>query len=77
MKQKRVKKNHEGLQGLTYGAMSSVIIVSAPRENAMKVVNQVFDIAAVQTATVGGLRMSPHVYNTEDHVEAVAVRFAL
>jgi VIT1/CCC1 family predicted Fe2+/Mn2+ transporter len=29
MKQKRVKRNHEGLQGLTYGAMSSVIIISA------------------------------------------------
>lgn len=50
---------------------SSVIIVSAPRENAMKVVNQVFDIAAVQTAPVGGLRMSPHVYNTVDHVDRV------
>lgn len=50
---------------------SSVIIVSAPRENAMNVVNQVFDIAAVQTAPVGGLRMSPHVYNTEDHVDRV------
>ena len=50
---------------------SSVVIISAPRENAMKVVNQVFDIAAVQTAPVGGLRMSPHVYNTADHVERV------
>ena len=50
---------------------SSVIIVSAPRENAMTVVNQVFDIAGVQTAPVGGLRMSPHVYNTEDHVDRV------
>ncbi|MBW2987732.1 hypothetical protein KY336_04230, partial [Candidatus Woesearchaeota archaeon] len=29
MKQKRVKKHNEGLQGLTYGAMSSVIVVSA------------------------------------------------
>jgi selenocysteine lyase/cysteine desulfurase len=50
---------------------SSVVIVSAPRENASKIVGQVFDIAAVQTAAVGGLRMSPHVYNTEDHVDRV------
>ena len=50
---------------------SSIVILSAPRENARQLVGQVFDDAGVQTAGTGGLRMSPHVYNTEDHVERV------
>ncbi len=50
---------------------SSVIILSALRENAMKLVGSVFDDAGVQCAPVGGLRISPHVYNTEDHVDRV------
>jgi selenocysteine lyase/cysteine desulfurase len=50
---------------------SSVIILSAPRENAGAMVSQVFEDAGVQTAPVNGLRMSPHVYNSEDHVDRV------
>ncbi|MDH3989053.1 MAG: aminotransferase class V-fold PLP-dependent enzyme [Gammaproteobacteria bacterium] len=50
---------------------SSVVILSAPRENSSKLVGQVFDDSGIQTAGTGGLRMSPHVYNTEDHVDRV------
>lgn len=50
---------------------SSVIILRAPRSNAGKLVDLVFDEAGIQGAAVGGLRMSPHVYNTEDHVDRV------
>jgi selenocysteine lyase/cysteine desulfurase len=50
---------------------SSVIILSAPRENAVKLVGKVYEDAGVQTAPTGGLRMSPHVYNTADHVARV------
>jgi isopenicillin-N epimerase len=50
---------------------SSIIILSAPRENARNLVSQVFEDSGVQTAGTGGLRMSPHVYNTEDHVDRV------
>jgi len=50
---------------------SSVIILRAPREKAMSLVNQVYDDAGIITAPVGGFRMSPHVYNTEDHVDRV------
>jgi len=50
---------------------SSVVILRAPRDNAMQLVNQVYDDAGVITAPVGGFRMSPHVYNTEDHVDRV------
>ena len=48
---------------------SSVIILRAPRENAMNMVNAVYETAGIQGAPVGGLRLSPHVYNTEDHVD--------
>ena len=50
---------------------SSIIILSAPRANARQLVGQVFDDSGIQTAGTGGLRMSPHVYNTEDHVDRV------
>ena len=50
---------------------SSVIILQAPRENASRMVGQVFEDARVQTAPVNGLRMSPHVYNSEAHVDRV------
>ena len=50
---------------------SSVVILSAPGENSRKLVGQVFDDSGIQTAGTGGLRMSPHVYNTEDHVDRV------
>ena len=48
---------------------SSVIILSAPRENSRKLVGQIFEDSGIQTAGTGGFRMSPHVYNTEDHVD--------
>lgn len=50
---------------------SSVIIIKAPRENARTLVSNVFDDAAVQCAATGGFRMSPHVYNNDDHVDRV------
>lgn len=50
---------------------SSVIILKAPRENASNMVKQVFNESGVITAPVGGFRMSPHVYNTADHVDRI------
>lgn len=50
---------------------SSVIIVNAARESASKLVDQVFADSGIVTAAVGGFRMSPHVYNTVDHVDRV------
>lgn len=50
---------------------SSVIILRASRENAPKMVNQVFDDSGIITAPVNGFRMSPHVYNTKEHVDRV------
>ncbi len=50
---------------------SSVIILQAPKENAPRLVNQVFDNSGIITAPVNGFRMSPHVYNTADHVDRI------
>lgn len=50
---------------------SSVIILSAPRDNVSELVNRVYEDAGIITAGVGGLRMSPHIYNTADHVDRV------
>ncbi len=55
---------------------SSVIILKAPRENAPILVKQVFDESGVITAPVGGFRMSPHVYNTADHVDRILAAIA-
>jgi selenocysteine lyase/cysteine desulfurase len=52
---------------------SSVIILKSPGENAPRLVNRVFDDSGVITAPVNGLRMSPHVYNTADHVDRILV----
>ena len=48
---------------------SSIIIMRAPSDSARQLVARVYDDAGVQGAPVGGLRLSPHVYNTEDHVD--------
>ena len=69
----------EGLQdlGVTFVSnndaafTSSVIIIAAPQEHAPVLVDRVFEDAGVQTAATGGFRMSPHIYNTADHVDRV------
>jgi selenocysteine lyase/cysteine desulfurase len=50
---------------------SSVVILAATENNGSKLVNEVFKSSGVITAATGGFRMSPHVYNTEDHVDRV------
>lgn len=51
---------------------SSVIILhTATEKDAAQMVSQVFDDSGVITAPVNGFRMSPHVYNTQEHVDRV------
>jgi selenocysteine lyase/cysteine desulfurase len=50
---------------------SSVIILKAARENATQLVTDILEDSGVITAAVGGFRMSPHVYNTADHVDRI------
>lgn len=50
---------------------SSVIILSAPRENRSELMANVLRDGGIILAPVNGLRMSPHVYNTPEHVERV------
>ena len=50
---------------------SSVIILRAASENAKQLVTDTLKDSGVITAAVGGFRMSPHVYNTADHVDRI------
>lgn len=51
---------------------SNVVILAAPAEARRVLPGQVFEASGVITAGTGGLRMSPHIYNTPEHVERVA-----
>ena len=50
---------------------SSVIILKAAQDNAARLVTELLKDSGIITAAVGGLRMSPHVYNNADHVDRV------
>jgi len=50
---------------------SSVIILSAPSANRPQLLDNVLADGGVVLAGVNGLRLSPHIYNTPDHVERV------
>lgn len=51
---------------------SSVIIIQAPSENRGQLLQNLLDDGGIIAATVNGLRLSPHVYNTAEHVERAA-----
>lgn len=48
---------------------SNVVILSAPPENGSALVERVLQRSGIIVAAVGGLRMTPHVYNTEAHID--------
>jgi len=50
---------------------SNVIILEAAPDKAVRLVMDVLKASGIITAAVGGLRMSPHVYNNADHVDRV------
>jgi len=50
---------------------SNVVILEATGDAQRELPQQVFERSGVITASTGGLRMSPHIYNTPEHVERV------
>ncbi len=48
---------------------SNVVILAATPENATALVDQLLRESGIIVAAVGGLRMTPHVYNTEKHID--------
>lgn len=48
---------------------SNVVILAAPGARGGVLVQRVLDDAGIIVAAVGGLRMTPHVYNTEAHID--------
>ena len=55
---------------------SNIIILSASAENASLMVNRVFEDSGVIGARSNGFRMSPHIYNTGEHVDRVVAAVA-
>lgn len=55
---------------------SNVVILQAEGESRRALPQKIFEDSGVITAATGGLRMSPHIYNTVDHVERVAAAIA-
>ena len=51
---------------------SNVIVLAASEEARRELPERVLEQSGVITAAVGGLRMSPHIYNTPEHVDRVA-----
>jgi selenocysteine lyase/cysteine desulfurase len=50
---------------------SNVVILAATPENATALVGKLLREAGIIVAAVGGLRMTPHVYNTDEHIDRV------
>ena len=50
---------------------SNVIILKAPREGRQQLLQNILNDGGIILAGTGGLRMSPHVYNTTDHIDRV------
>jgi len=48
---------------------SNVVILAAPPRNGGALVEHMLREAGIIVAAVGGLRLTPHVYNTEDHID--------
>ena len=46
-----------------------MIIIQAPRENRAQLLTNLLADGGIIGATVNGLRLSPHIYNTSEHVE--------
>jgi isopenicillin-N epimerase len=48
---------------------SNVVVLSAPRENGAALVDRILQESGIIVAAVGGLRLTPHIYNTEAHID--------
>jgi len=46
-----------------------VCIMEVPRENRREISSRLYEEHGIACATVGGLRLCPHVYNTMEHIE--------
>ncbi len=56
---------------------SNVIILKAAQENRKKILENILNDAGVILAGTGGLRLSPHIYNTIDHAALRPLSMAL
>ena len=50
---------------------SNVIILKTPGANRQQLLQNILNDSGIILAGTGGLRMSPHIYNTNDHIDRV------
>lgn len=55
---------------------SSVVVLRATAETGPALIDRVLQESGVITAFVGGFRMSPHIYNTPEHIDRVVAATA-
>ena len=48
---------------------AGVVIVEVPGESRREVFSRMYEEYGVAGSTSGGFRLSPHLYNTEEHIE--------
>jgi selenocysteine lyase/cysteine desulfurase len=48
---------------------AGVVIMEVPGANRQKLVDGLYSDHGIAGATTGGLRLCPHIYNTEEHVD--------
>ena len=48
---------------------AGVVIIEVPAESRAEVFSRMYDDHGIAGSTSGGLRLSPHLYNTAEHVE--------
>ncbi|MEX2496221.1 MAG: aminotransferase class V-fold PLP-dependent enzyme [Woeseia sp.] len=55
---------------------SNVVILAAQRETGSVLVERVLQESGIIVAAVGGLRLTPHIYNTEEHIDRAIAAIA-
>ncbi len=48
---------------------AGVVIIRVPAENSREVFSRMYEEHGIAASTAGGFRLSPHIYNTGEHVE--------
>lgn len=51
------------------GLSAGVVIIEVPEDNRQKLLDALYEEHGIAGSTTGGLRLCPHLYNTEEHVD--------
>jgi selenocysteine lyase/cysteine desulfurase len=48
---------------------AGVVIIEVPSDKHLEVFNRLYDEHGIAASPTGGLRLSPHIYNTMEHID--------